>query len=387
MTAFQNMDKINEILNGTHIKTTPCTMFSNIDMDVRRGDAVALDKDSASPTEVFLANFFITKTSTWVGLAMKMWIDWPSYSKNNIDEVLDKYRSNNEPFLKKMSELSVQAKLPDIHLPNYMSTVQKKLKSLTEKKEQLVLKIKKYEGKFFQTKHIKEKIQRRGEEIQMVQKEIDLLNEILTIEEKYRPVLNNSLVSDCKAIVSESYRKINTYNGLNYEKCVYQFITDNIILQNISPNFIPLVTSASCPLQKILPTLPFEPDDEGLLKLNIINQCLPSISVKFFVTGSTTDESLQTLDKVLAEMNHDYERPYEFKQILFQVIYSLSVMDHFGIVHNDLHFGNVFVQELEKPKTLKFNIGKYRLNVTTKYLIKFFDWDRAYVESLGQNKL
>ena len=64
-------------------------------------------------------------------------------------------------------------------------------------------------------------------------------------------------------------------------------------------------------------------------------------------------------------------------------------MDYFDIVHNDLHFENVFIHELETPIVLRFTIPltMQTISMETKYIVKFFDWDRACVKSLGNNPI
>uniref|UniRef100_A0A6C0KTP9 Protein kinase domain-containing protein n=1 Tax=viral metagenome TaxID=1070528 RepID=A0A6C0KTP9_9ZZZZ len=387
MNALINIDKVNEVVQNTHIKKNPCNLFISDENAVLQS-AMAANKNSASDTEVFLSNFFLPNESVLVGLAMKMWIDWPSVSKERLKEVLaniEETLSKNFVKLQEISALLTQANLPNIENPNYAVTAQAQFNKFTDNALYLSTKIKKYKGKFFQTKHLLEKLIKKKEELDRLQEKIAVLTQILDLEHNFHPVRTNVILSDLKIIITDSIKKFNKYEGLDYEKCVYKFITDKIILTNISPNFIPLVSSASCSLSNILPSLPFDPKDKRLIKLKRVEEFFPLIPVKFFVTGTTPNNSLFSFDDAMFQI--DTTSPYDFKPILFQIIYSLSVMDHFGIVHNDLHFKNIFVQDLGEPYILKFNLENFSLQIKTKYIIKIFDWDRAYVESLGPNKL
>lgn len=75
--------------------------------------------------------------------------------------------------------------------------------------------------------------------------------------------------------------------------------------------------------------------------------------------------------------------------ILFQVIYNLAVMDEIGLEHSDMHSGNIFVDKLDKPVSITYIIdGKNdrAVTVTSKYMVKFFDWDRSTKDSTTYSK-
>ena len=62
-------------------------------------------------------------------------------------------------------------------------------------------------------------------------------------------------------------------------------------------------------------------------------------------------------------------------------------MGEYKIQHNDNHAGNILVQKLDEPVNLNISIGSFGTTFTTRYIVKFFDWDRAYVEGLGRNDI
>jgi len=69
----------------------------------------------------------------------------------------------------------------------------------------------------------------------------------------------------------------------------------------------------------------------------------------------------------------------EFYIILFQIIYTLKCFDLIGIKHNDLHFGNIFLEineHHEKNKFSKYIIdGKTYEILNSNYTVKIYDFD------------
>ena len=67
--------------------------------------------------------------------------------------------------------------------------------------------------------------------------------------------------------------------------------------------------------------------------------------------------------------------------ICFQILYTLDCFNKIGFRHNDFHFGNVFVEELEHPTTLYYRNfqGDSYVELTTKYICKIYDFDRSCI--------
>lgn len=179
------------------------------------------------------------------------------------------------------------------------------------------------------------------------------------------------------------------YKGLEYEARVYSYITENIIMKNISPTFIPLLSSGSCRIGEIETAIMKTPDFsrkntiiEKLRFLSKISDDNPNLKFNFIITGSGA--SIMSLHEFLSR-NINIMPETEIGSIVFQLLYSLYVMTEYKISHSDLHFGNVLIQTLEKPEILQFNIDTFSVMFQTSYIIKFFDWDLGSVEPLGLN--
>lgn len=90
-----------------------------------------------------------------------------------------------------------------------------------------------------------------------------------------------------------------------------------------------------------------------------------------------------TLLKFLDKYTHaDHD---ELLKILFQIIYTLHVMDNYEITHYDLHLGNVFLEQLSAQRDQTPQTFVYFLNENTyvvlelgEYFVRLFDWDMAY---------
>jgi hypothetical protein len=73
--------------------------------------------------------------------------------------------------------------------------------------------------------------------------------------------------------------------------------------------------------------------------------------------------------------------------ILFQIAYTLVVFEDFGLMHNDLHTGNVFVEKLSEPVQFVFRIGdNYHRTRTVKYHVKIYDFDRSSKQPTNVSK-
>ena len=78
---------------------------------------------------------------------------------------------------------------------------------------------------------------------------------------------------------------------------------------------------------------------------------------------------------------HESGDNYYFYIILFQIIYTLKCFDLVGIKHNDLHFGNIFIEENENYSRNTYNtyyIDNKQYNIPNiKYTVKIYDFDFA----------
>jgi hypothetical protein len=95
------------------------------------------------------------------------------------------------------------------------------------------------------------------------------------------------------------------------------------------------------------------------------------------ITGQNFDDFLRderTWDDILS--------------VLFQIFYTLRVMNVMGLKHNDLHMGNIFTIEIIPPTPYIFFITDVTYFVfTVTYLVKIIDFDRSNLKGVANTKL
>ena len=77
----------------------------------------------------------------------------------------------------------------------------------------------------------------------------------------------------------------------------------------------------------------------------------------------------------------------EIWNVIFQIAAACYAMSLTKMVHNDLHYGNIFVEELKTPIDFLYTINDIPILIRTKYKVLLFDYDRAFVERLGDNSI
>lgn len=78
--------------------------------------------------------------------------------------------------------------------------------------------------------------------------------------------------------------------------------------------------------------------------------------------------------KTLHDLLQTRPDPKDANAILLQCMYTLTYFEEIGLQHNDLHLGNIFVEENPSNISLKFN-DKITFNFSSKYLVKIYDFD------------
>lgn len=97
---------------------------------------------------------------------------------------------------------------------------------------------------------------------------------------------------------------------------------------------------------------------------------------------------------LLSRLSRNYNRDTKVKMtyLCMQVLISIYQMENILFLnHNDIHLGNIMVEELPSVTYTKHIIQhdneQYSFPIRSKYLIKMFDWDRSYSTNSGKNKL
>lgn len=192
--------------------------------------------------------------------------------------------------------------------------------------------------------------------------------------------------------------------GLEYEMRFYKEITNPLIDGNICPHFIRSYSSVlGCSYTDLLRIVQTDkkPSPEDRLKRNISYMynmvggrpsitnnttiALPPIPFSnlrycFLANESVSNKALSLYEKMPSLSMADMMR------LLFQVAQACYSLYLTKSAHNDLHLGNIWVQQFESPKNLRYIIdGKTYDLEGCKYEIKLYDFDQAYSEQFGSN--
>jgi len=74
-------------------------------------------------------------------------------------------------------------------------------------------------------------------------------------------------------------------------------------------------------------------------------------------------------------------------ETLFQIVAACYAMSLSKMVHNDLHSNNIFIEDLGDEKTFLYVINDIPYILKTRYKVLIYDFDRGYVNRLGNNEL
>lgn len=401
LITIENVDDILSIMAGTPIVDDTCFFFLE-EKGFTQPDISLFSKNSASDTNIFLSKFLIEKgyKKYNAGLAIKMWINWDEIPQSILRDIeAIKYSAISEANTHRTQVLLAENSLYNKGIDASELTYEEILREAITEKKSLERSLPTFESEYEKLKNKREKSlfrsgvsdaeKRAKKQTETIRKNIENLDHYIAIVEK---TISIEKAADYIREKMGSEYRILSYKGLKYEKCIYSFITNNIIKKDISPNFIPLIAAKSCLMGQMLPLLNPQitkgvPKEKYDLFRELVN-IIPDLKLNFIITGTTTDST--KIKPLIDKMDYFDANPDEFKPVLFQAVYSLAVMGMFGIVHNDLHFGNVLIQTLPSKISMQFKIRTHTgieetVRLYTDYVIKFFDWDRGYVKELGDN--
>jgi hypothetical protein len=94
-------------------------------------------------------------------------------------------------------------------------------------------------------------------------------------------------------------------------------------------------------------------------------------------------EKLESLVKEGFEWNNLFR--VKMLQIFFLISTALYAFSLSGCVHNDLHYGNIYIEDLKVPKQQIFCINDKYYSITSQYKVYIYDFDRSYSKQLSNN--
>lgn len=182
--------------------------------------------------------------------------------------------------------------------------------------------------------------------------------------------------------------------GVHYESLVYDHVIPE--LTQISPNFVPgintvLITDGATPVTKNV----YDKLIKYLLKKSSCALIDPerkgiNLIISKYIPNTVT----------LHQIKKDFLSTRDIQTIVSQVVISLIFMEKFQLAHNDLHIGNILLEELPEETMIVYNLPHDSHNSHNshnsrdsnirisgvKYKVYIFDWDLAYSPDIGINQ-
>lgn len=175
-------------------------------------------------------------------------------------------------------------------------------------------------------------------------------------------------------------------NSLAVEAYVYEKVAWPLIQMHVTPHLILYIGYATCDLSH-------NPSSGGP---GLIGELMEEARRSIMSRGESKynfDEMHVLLsERSKGKVLYDYIRSgslswTEWQPILFQLIYTIQCFIEFGFMHNDLHTGNIFVDEIPETTFYYFIFfpfsaggagGELKLfKMRTKYFLRIYDFDFA----------
>src|SRR5271156_5057251 len=180
-------------------------------------------------------------------------------------------------------------------------------------------------------------------------------------------------------VLKVSYKSKNPLNNsLKVEEQIYNNIVSNLLENKNTPHLVNHIASINnCNLS--FPKHKFSKKDykyieEQLLEFeNDYDTSKANVIILEKTTGNILKqeiEILKTNDQLL---------------VIFQLLYTLQCFNNITLRHNDLHFGNVFVERKTREEYY-YNIDGKIINVDQNIITKIYDFDRSSIYSPAVSK-
>lgn len=203
---------------------------------------------------------------------------------------------------------------------------------------------------------------------------------ILGTSENNLTLWKNRLQSaDTEIVIKASFTPTDTFknNGLMIELQIYERFVKQLLSWNCTPNIMLLVAYYKCPdFQSTLSRYPFS------IRKPITEQRAALIKA-YPDTYDYNVLNMLVLERGRGQPFYKWKETkrteIEWFSVLFQIFYTLECFGEIGFRHNDLHQGNIWIEEPVSPQYFVYFVGRslYCL-VPITAVVKIFDFDRSY---------
>jgi hypothetical protein len=171
-------------------------------------------------------------------------------------------------------------------------------------------------------------------------------------------------------------------NSLQIESEVYEKVIP--LLSIHTPNLMPFLAKGECGnfvksfvgLQGIM--------DKRVLKVFREEMLMESVTdsynlnkLQLVVTQKAKGMKLSDWLTNKEFTSHKINLLHFIKDVLLQIAYTLVIFEDFGLMHHDLHSGNVFVEQLPIPLHFSVNVSGKVIVRNIKYFVRIYDFDHS----------
>jgi len=158
-------------------------------------------------------------------------------------------------------------------------------------------------------------------------------------------------------------------NSLEVERKIYRQVTNSLIFNKNTPHVIMYYGTVECDNFNI-EKMNYNVDPQFYRELSFINVKYDTRRVRMLLTEKSQGKTIN--DILITRPSLE-----DWKEIFFQIIWTLICFGDVGLSHNDLHTGNIFV-DVGEPETRTYVYSsKLSFTVKSKYNVKIFDYDRS----------
>lgn len=162
-------------------------------------------------------------------------------------------------------------------------------------------------------------------------------------------------------------------NSLDVEKAIYKAVIMNLVNNRHTPGLISYLGEITC--DSAIPVLPVDLESKYRGSLGAIDTNEYNISESPDILVLEMSKGVK-----LAQWINNTRTLKELLGVIFIVIYTLTCFQMVLLRHNDLHFENIFVEDIGRDITLFFQIKPGEIvSVVTRYIPKIYDFDRGAI--------
>lgn len=187
------------------------------------------------------------------------------------------------------------------------------------------------------------------------------------------PIVFATFQGNTKIAIKMSFKPLTSDNSLEIERRAYKEVTNPLLLNGNTPHVMLYVGTLHCSN--------FSSIDIGEMNNKKFMKEIQKIQAS--QRYDTSDMWMLILEQGKGKplrnfINETHTLKKFWYPVLFQIIYTLSCFQLVGFAQNDLHSGNLWIDELPEPQEFIYQGNKkYAWRIETKYIVKFFDFDRA----------